>query len=206
MKKMQLVLGLVATLGLSAVYVIPAQAADTAAVTAGNSVGEFTVDAGQLELTSVPDFEFANTDVKTVMTTNPTLAYTGAGVANPATATSGTVVGAKTAELTVSDYRGATTPDWNVQAAISPFKNGSTSVNGAITYSASNGIDAKTIGTAAAEVWDNTSAKTGGIGAATATTADTSTLALDQASSVNAGTYDATITWTLSNTASTTTP
>lgn len=182
MKKNQLitvlsVLGISFALGLSTTSVH----ADS---TGTSSVGEFTVSAGSLSIDSVPDFNFGSTSVKD-LTTGTTLNYQ-SGSNN---------------KLTVSDYRGASNPEWTLEASLSNFTDGkSSNVAGSINL-ATDTKAAGTISKTGSKVWDDVDAATKGAGAASATVSTDTKLVTEANSAVDGGTYTSTITWTMTNTA-----
>lgn len=158
------------------------------------SVGEFTVTAGNLQLDQVPDFNFGSTDIAT-LSKGTTLKY------------SDSDAGAKSNTLSVSDYRGASTSDWNLTAKLSNFENGTSTVSGTIALhtTGNNGVTAAsdTINSAATTVWTSAQAGTKGVGSASATVNNDTVLTTAANSAINGGTYDSTVTWTLGNTSAT---
>ncbi|MFC6181039.1 WxL domain-containing protein [Lactiplantibacillus daowaiensis] len=194
MKFKTLVLGMT-TLAMTSMLggILTAQADDD--VLGGNSVGEFSVAAGNLTIDAVPTFAFASTDVKT-LTNGTTLNYDGSTLKAAGKTSTGT-------DLTVSDYRGANNAAWTLTSTISNFTNGSDTIAGTITYTTS-GTASGTINAAGGTVWNDSDAKTGGTGSATAGTATTTSLTLPATTTAVSGNYDADITWTLNATASAT--
>lgn len=198
MKTKTLVLGLATLASVSLLAALPVQAADDPLTS--NSVGEFEVTKGDLTLVAVPTFAFEGTTVKTLVTSKADLAYKNDTIKN------GTTTGTN---LTVSDYRGSDQTGCNLTAKMSAFTNGSTTIKGSLTYvtknTADNAVDNAAAGTVTdtdSSVWDNTKAKTAGVGSATVGTTTGTKLTLSPMTSVATGTYDADITWTLSATAS----
>ena len=190
MKTKALVLGLATIASVSLFTQLSVQAADDALT--GNSVGEFEVAKGALTLDAVPTFAFEGTTVKTLVTSGANLAYQNDAIKTGST--TGT-------NLTVSDYRGSDQPDWNLNAKMGNFVNGRTTIAGSITYATDNTATGTVTG-ADSSIWNNTKAKTAGVGSATAGTTTDTKLVLPKTASVATGTYDADLTWTLSATAS----
>lgn len=190
MKKNQLitvlsVLGISFALGLSTTSVHADSTGTTADSTGTTSVGKFTVNPGSLSIDSVPDFNFGSTSVKD-LTTGTTLNYQ-SGSNN---------------KLTVSDYRGASNPDWTLGASLSDFT--STSGNRKVAGSINLATDTKAAGTISktgGKVWDNVDAETNGAGDASATVSTDTKLVTEANSAVDGGNYTSTITWTMTNTA-----
>ncbi|WP_461219225.1 WxL domain-containing protein [Lapidilactobacillus salsurivasis] len=165
----------------------------------GNSVGEFEVTGGALNLASVPDMRFASVTVSDLLTNETTTAaYQNAEV---------TKDGAKKSDaLTVEDYRGTGDSDWKVTAKLGAFTNaGADSIEGSIKYQGNNAASGSSISATETDVWSGANATTNGSGHVTATTtADETSLTLSKSKgTVLTGSYDADITWTLSNTAAT---
>jgi len=191
MKIKTLALGLATVASVSLLMKLPAQAADTDALT-GNSVGEFEVAQGTLTLDAVPTFAFEGTTVKTLVTSGADLAYQNDAIKN------GSTTGTK---LTVSDYRGSDQPAWNLNAKMSPFTNKTSTITGTLAYATDNKAAGAVTGDNSS-IWNDTDAGTAGVGTATAGTATSTKLTLPKTTSVSTGTYDADLTWTLSATAS----
>ncbi|BDZ30533.1 WxL domain-containing protein [Lactiplantibacillus sp. WILCCON 0030] len=193
MKIKTLALSIAALAGMSLLVNLPAQAADDQLM--GNSIGEFTVAKGELTLDAVPTFAFEPTDVKQLVTNGANLAYT-----------NDTITGGKTTgtALTVSDYRGSDQAGWNLNAKLGDFSNKTSTITGTVTYVTDNAA-AGTIAAADSTVWNNTDAKTGGVGTATAGTTTSTKLVIPKTTGISSGTYDADLTWALSSTASDTT-
>lgn len=139
----------------------------------GNSVGEFEVTGGALNLVSVPDMRFASVTVSDLLTK----------------------------ETTTAAYQ-----DAEVTAQLGAFTNADAEpIVGSINYKGDNKASGSIISDKATDVWSGAVAATNGSGQVTATTAaDGTSLTLEKpVGKVLTGSYDADITWTLSNTAST---
>lgn len=188
--------------------------ADTSAQT-GASTAEFTVNAGDLTLVSVPNLQFGNVNVADLQSTGATTytlqqsGSTVAGTQSPTSAADDTPQGNSTGDLTVNDYRG-TNSGWKLTASLSQFANGASTLSGTIVLSdltMTNSVSA-TIPTiqpaaiasnATPTPWDiEVAAKDAGQGSNTATITG-STLELNKSKEAVDGTYDATMTWTLTN-------
>lgn len=188
--------------------------ADTSAQT-GASTAEFTVNAGDLTLVSVPNLQFGNVNVADLQSTGDetfTLQQAGntvVGTQSPTSAADDTPQGNSTGDLTVNDYRG-TNSGWTLTASLSQFSNGSSTLSGTIVLSnltMTNSVSATipTIQPAVIASSDTATpykievaAKNAGQGSNTAAITS-STLALIKSNDVVNGTYDATMTWTLTN-------
>ena len=165
----------------------------------GNSVGEFEVTGGALNLVSVPDMRFASVTVSDLLTKETTTAaYQDAEVTK--------ADAKKSNALTVEDYRGTGDSSWKVTAQLGAFTNADAEpIVGSINYKGDNKASGSIISDKATDVWSGAVAATNGSGQVTATTAaDGTSLTLEKpVGKVLTGSYDADITWTLSNTAST---
>ncbi|GAJ27197.1 extracellular protein [Liquorilactobacillus sucicola DSM 21376 = JCM 15457] len=178
--------------------------ADNAGTTSSvpDTKAEFQVKAGDgdsdnnptgLKFVNAPDLTFQGTNVKEIATKGATLNL--ANAQNP---------------LQVEDYRGSdATTDWSINAQLSKFNNGNnSSLDGTITLyadkdsktTAADDIKGASIGSASQQVW-HSNGKERGVSTATATTNKGTELSIPQSTNVSAGTYSATINWTLSNTA-----
>lgn len=171
-------------------------------VTAGDDSSNTTTnpntDSGALQLTSAPSFSFGTINVSTIV--------------NGGTVASSSV----TNNLSVKDYRGAATstgdtPEWNVTASMSKFKDTSDATNtNELTATISgltttNGtLSGTAIGSSATNVFSSSSNgnDTKGIGTASATIGSATLGFSDSNSPVSGHSYSSTVTWTLSNTAS----
>lgn len=148
-----------------------------------NSKGTFSVTAGNLKLTEVPDLDFGKFTIKQVTD----------GASNDLTNPG--------ENLTVSDYRGKNNADWTLSAKTSAFKNAddTNEIEGAITLATNTpGAAGALDGT---EIWSSKKAETNGASEKTATTSDSSKLTLEgQPDKAMSGEYTADVTWTLNDT------
>lgn len=217
MKQTQFVL--LATITLAGATLANTAGVKAADVTA-KTTAEFTVKAGNLTLDAAPDFKFGdeNTTISDVM--NSYLPQADQKVTNHVDETEGKSVAdhqdshvggaldpAKTNELKISDYRGVGS-HWTLSAQLSSFygTNGGTA-NGTIKLAEDTKLgisEGTTISTASvANILDSATAadksgKQEGLFTADSTITDAE-LKLDNQKDIKDGTYDANITWTLTD-------
>lgn len=168
------------------------------------TTGEFEVKAGKLTLDAAPDYNFGAHDIMDIIKDNASLEQVDNTVKNQGTDDHTTNKGLATTtnKLQVTDYRGAGSI-WDLKAQITPFANTSKENAGTIDgIIALTGLNSKAeIGKDESTVWDSTTAATNGVGSKDVDQTTGATLALSNAEGIQAGVYDATITWTLENTA-----
>ncbi|NLR09120.1 MULTISPECIES: WxL domain-containing protein [Lactobacillaceae] len=182
--------------------------ADTTGPAEATSNAEFTVTPGMLTLNAVPNVLLNSSSVKTIASSDATL------TSNTGATTGGTAYdGNNTGALNVTDYRGDHS-GWNLTVGMGPFTSGTSTVNTATldldmtpgtmdnTATAAPTSVALTQGTVTngwitnpSTLW-NAAANTGE-GDNSATTSSSTNLKLGKQATVSAGTYDATLYWSL---------
>lgn len=168
------------------------------------TTGEFEVKAGKLTLDAAPDYNFGAHDIIDIIKDGASLDQIDNTVKNDAVDDHNTDTGlAKTTDkLQVTDYRGAGSV-WDLKAEMTPFTNTSKdnagTVDGVITLTGLN--EGAEIGSTSSTVWDSATAATDGQASKDVEQKTGAKLGLSNATGVQAGVYDATITWTLENTA-----
>lgn len=178
--------------GIEATETAPAKATTT---------GEFSVDAGKLTLDAAPDYNFGKHSIMDITKKDASLDQVDNAVKNHTDSHDGkTGLATTTDTLQVSDFRGAGS-QWDLNAVITPFtnKDAQGSVNGEIALTGLN-KDAKINGSVST-VWTSDIAGTDGQASKKVDQKSGAKLNLSGATNIQAGTYDAEITWTLANTA-----
>ena len=176
-----------------------------------NSTAEFTVEAGKLTLDAVPDMQFGATSVKKIIEGNVALPYLNGDVSDAKT----THDGNKTGLVRVSDFRGSDA-GWSLSLKLGQFTNindktqapftGITMDLGVTPTKDTTLVNTKT-GLEPGQSFElaATNADKQGSGQNDFTVDATKTkLSIAQNENVKAGTYQADLTWTLANTATTT--
>ncbi|KRM24135.1 WxL domain-containing protein [Latilactobacillus graminis] len=176
------------------------------------TTAEFSVKAGQLTLDAAPDFNFGETSMQAIIKGDALKQVDNkvSGTHDDSHNADGSIDKAAVDTLQVSDYRGAGN-HWTLSANMSQFTNATTktAVGGVITLGGSQlGLNAKTISTnASADLLTSAAAAAAseknveGLSTVSDTLAAGSTLKLNTADlkNIQAGTYNAAITWTLSD-------
>lgn len=171
-----------------------------------NSTAEFTIDAGKLTLDKVSDLHFSNNGKNPQISdfvNDQTLTLDGTAVTDNANK-----AGNSDKQVVVSDFRGSH-DGWTLSVQRTDFSNGTDTIKGSDLKLSATGDDTKGVGVAnlPKDVAIN-DANTVFISAAEDTGTFTNNFALDgqlsipadQNKAIHAGTYQSTVTWTLSTT------
>lgn len=177
------------------------------------TTAEFNVKAGKLTLDAAPDFNFGeDLDIQEVIQKNSISQVNNTvSHASDDSHKDGSINKDAVNTLQVSDYRGAGN-HWTLSANMSQFTNATTNttVSGVITLGGSKvGLNDKTIATeVSADLLNSADLDAKNYPEGLSTVTDTldsgSTLKLNNPEKIQGGTYDAAITWTLSDGISTT--
>lgn len=191
MKKTSLLLAVAALLSSSALSVLSVNAAETPA---GNtSVAEFNVDAGKLTLNEVPDMLFNNVSFENLVKNNTTTLNYAAGT----DAVKGNAESKSNQNsLDLTDYRG-TDAGWTVNATMTAFSNGKSSLNGVLNYKGLGTIS----NTGSSKIVSGKEYTYSSTPSSEDTSLKVTPTDNQKKSGLTAGQYDADITWTLSDTA-----
>lgn len=180
------------------------------------STAEFAVTAGKLTLDAVPDMQFGNAGVsdiatKDIATKNVVLTYQDGKVTDKKDS-EGNVTAKDTNDgndaglIRVSDFRGSGA-GWKLSLGLSAFSNGSDTLGGTTLAIALGdkkdavGIASSTDGTASTPIY--VAATDTGMGVNDFTIDGDTELQIAKNPKVKSGTYQADLTWTLSNTPTT---
>lgn len=173
-----------------------------------SSIAEFKVKPGELTLDEVPNMHFEPTTVKDIATTGATLAYKDSTLTQKIDSEGNASVpatsdGNSKGFIQVSDFRG-TKAGWKLSVALGDFTNGKDTLTGT-TLSLVTGKQISVLGDDGSYlVYDATKAPNKGVAVNRFNVDSNSKLTIPQNENVKAGTYQADLTWTLANTATTT--
>lgn len=175
------------------------------------STAEFAVTAGKLTLDAVPDMHFGNAGVSDIATKDVVLTYQDGQVTDKKDS-KGNVTAKDTNDgndaglVRVSDFRGSGA-GWKLSLGLSTFSNGSDTLGGTTLAIALGdkkdavGIASSTDGTASTPIY--VAATDTGMGVNDFIVDGDTELQIAQNPKVKSGTYQADLTWTLSNTPTT---
>lgn len=174
------------------------------------SSAQFTVAPGALSLNRVPNILLSSTNVENIATASTTLTANGGNVTSAPT-----YDGNSNGLLDVSDYRG-NHAGWTLTVGMGPFASGTNTINSAtLNLNTTKGVvDNSATGapanlaltqspltsgwvTSPQTLWN--AAANSGEGANNATAATTTNLQVGEQPTISAGTYTATLYWTLQN-------
>lgn len=174
------------------------------------SNAQFTVTPGELTLDAVPNIALSSTNVKNIASAATTLNATSSN-----TSGGSGYDGNGSGNLNVSDFRG-NHAGWTLTVGMGPFSSGAAKVDSAtlnLNMTKGNADNANTAAPTALSLnqsevtngwvaspqtlWN--AAADSGEGSNTATTATSSSLQVGKQSNISAGTYTATLYWTLQN-------